>query len=376
MRAIFDTSVLHDDLPMSGLRSRVLLDQARRQRFELVVPEVVVLEISNKARERIEQATNKLAAASASLAKLEVPPGLPIVNPQALTILFVRQLRDRITNASGRIPEIPNPEHASLVERSIRGTKPFRTSGVGYRDALIWLTVVNEADGDTVAFVSANTSDFANEDELHPDLEAELTRVGRSGAVTLYTDLDAFIAACVPVDEQALSQAQHLLSAESTFADGLRASVGELLGSHAAWPYHTDIDFVHAQGESRRGEDSPDEVYVETYDLLELAITNAYEVEEDGTGVIDLEAKVELTVDLLFDKAAAEWLVERRSEVSFHDWDYNETYAAGDTTIYVVGRLTGLFDPAVPEVRDLELMTVNDLPENDPAHPASGNADG
>lgn len=100
-----------------------------------------------------------------------------------------------------------------MVQRSIRGSKPFRTSGVGYRDALIWQTVLEQAKSTDVVFVSGNSKDFAAEDgSLHSDLQADL--VGCPNSVTLLPGVDQFIEKYVPAADQALAKAQQLLGNE------------------------------------------------------------------------------------------------------------------------------------------------------------------
>ena len=101
--AAFDTSVLYDDLPMTGPRSSVLLDRSRRGGYELLIPDVVVIEVVNHVRERIAQATGKIASGHDTLRKLDVPQP---ARSQMLPIWFA-SLRSNYAN------ELPTPEERS-----------------------------------------------------------------------------------------------------------------------------------------------------------------------------------------------------------------------------------------------------------------------
>ena len=61
---------------------------------------------------------------------------------------------------------MPQVSHADLVERDLSSRKPFSPTGKGYRDALIWESVVelctDLTDADTLIFVTDNKSDFCH----------------------------------------------------------------------------------------------------------------------------------------------------------------------------------------------------------------------
>lgn len=70
--------------------------------------------------------------------------------------------------------------HAEVVRRAIAKTKPFASNGAGYRDCLIWETVLaalRNLDG-PVAFITANSNDFGQGGQLHPELCADVVRAG------------------------------------------------------------------------------------------------------------------------------------------------------------------------------------------------------
>jgi len=370
MRAVFDTCVLFDDLPMTGLRSRTILDQCSRGGFEASIPEVVVGEMVNHARERIDGALARIGNGTASLGRLGLSAG---TSPRPGAILareFERRLRERLKAHRVEIPGYPAVDHATLVERSIAGRRPFRTSDRGYRDTLIWHNVLDAAANEEIALVTSNTQDFADASKtgVHPHLLDDTTQV-RSKPVALFTSLDDFIAAHVPSSDQVLQQAQHLLESDSEFDEALRSAVGDALADTTTWPYHSDVTVVDAtEGESMVGEESPDSMEVEELILLDAPeLVRALELDEDDLFVLEVDVRAEMRFHLVFGPAAGEWLVERGSNVDFYD--QSESYWAGYSTGLVLGRLGVPFDRETAVLGEVELTELRDLPRDDPHRP-------
>jgi hypothetical protein len=367
MEAFLDACVLFDDLAMLGLRSRAVLAQCRSGNVGIVIPEVVVLEVVNLARERIHSAANRITGGIERLAGLGLDAGADIQNVELLARRFETDLRERLTESGVRIPSIPDTDHAILVERSIAGRKPFRCSGVGYRDALIWQNVLDTAASGDVALVTANTRDFANAtgSALHPDLVGDLDSIGTRSTASLYTSLDDFIAAHIPPSKVALQHARDLLATNHHFAADLRERITKSLAEFRSWPYHSNVTIVEAEGASMRGEESPGSTDIDEVRLIgniecRQAVSLADEEEKFALQII---ARAEVLFNLVFDPPSVEWLVERRSNVDFYD--HSESYSAGYVTRYIVAELDASFDRTGEAIDELELRAVDNLPEDD-----------
>ena len=78
----------------------------------------------------------------------------------------------------GIIVEPPDVPLSLLLQRSIERRKPFNPGDKGFRDTLIWLNTLDVVKNyKRVSFVSSNTTDYAQGDSLHPDLEQDLVPV-------------------------------------------------------------------------------------------------------------------------------------------------------------------------------------------------------
>jgi PIN domain len=153
----------------------------------LAVPQVVLSEILNAIREealahaaKADREVREVNAwTRAELPGLSEPTGKAIAAAQAR---FEEGLRQR----GVRILPIPDVPHERLVSRDLARRKPF-DEGRGYRDALIWESVLALAKEEPVpvVLVSANRRDFGAE-ALHGHLAEDLAARGwAAGRVAL-----------------------------------------------------------------------------------------------------------------------------------------------------------------------------------------------
>jgi hypothetical protein len=96
-------------------------------------------------------------------------------------------------------PIIP---HEVLAKKALEHKKPFKPNGQGYRDSLIWSTVLELAESgnlDSIGFISSNIRDFADElnnRQLHPDLVEDIERRfsgRRVGEIRYFPNLESFV---------------------------------------------------------------------------------------------------------------------------------------------------------------------------------------
>lgn len=218
--------------------------------------------------------------------------------------------------------------------------------------------------------LSANTGDFAEDGKLHPDLAAEVRACPHE--VTLLTSVEEFLEKYVPPADQALAKAQQNL-ADPTFKAVFEREVSDLLGDPGRWPYYSAVTLIPGKPEGVLSGDLQ-MIGVDSVDVLSLEAVEALEFDpEDGIAVLTLAVKAELMLDLLLDKGDAYWLLESKAGISFYDFDYNESYAAGQSIVFVVGEMRALFKQGEEgdEFEELEFISLDDLPEDDLDHPAA-----
>lgn len=153
---VIDTNVLWAGHALNAQAIRELV--ALKEKARIVVPDAVALELTRHLTEEDGRAQAQLKNALRS----RETAGIDVAGWRSLTDLYwdgkVRQLI--LTFAATILPH-PDVSHEDLVLRDLMKSPPFKTSGAGYRDALIWATVCEQAsDRGLTVLVTNNSKDF------------------------------------------------------------------------------------------------------------------------------------------------------------------------------------------------------------------------
>lgn len=191
---VVDTTEFFTDLRQRrGPWKRVLL-LARRGRIRLWVPDVVVREAARHHQVETAKHRRELKVLLGKMADFNDAPleGLADVDAvvgrhEQLSDGYRDRLVERLAEAGGVVLSLPSIPHGDLIDRALADRKPFRVKDAqgdrrrgpdGYRDALIWASVVEavHAKGPVpvLYFVTKNTGDFCDRDKLAGSLLEEL----------------------------------------------------------------------------------------------------------------------------------------------------------------------------------------------------------
>lgn len=97
-----------------------------------------------------------------------------------------------------------------LVERAIKRIKPFQDKDKGFRDTLIWLSLLKylkeNNETENISFINNNSSDFFNNDktDLHQDLKNDLKKNEITNEFKVYKSINDFIGEKVESEHQDL----------------------------------------------------------------------------------------------------------------------------------------------------------------------------
>jgi hypothetical protein len=178
---------------------RIVEHEYREGRFALHLPEVVVMELKAHGAVAATSAATRYAQDARTLRQLGELPATP--DPVALTATYPARLDQRLEELGATVVPIPDVTHHQLLERALRKRKPFgEKKDTGYKDTLIWLTVLHVArqHGVPIAFVTSD-GDFRDGDQLARDLRDDLTDAGLPpDGVQVYRTFSDFIDANVP----------------------------------------------------------------------------------------------------------------------------------------------------------------------------------
>jgi predicted nucleic acid-binding protein len=215
-RVVLDTNILVANFrPGNALRR--LLDGARTGQLELLIPDLAIKEAVNKHREQSEKAVRELDRAAAELRRLGIADLDPApITPKAACVVYEARLRRALTDARARILPTVNVPHDRLIDRALARQKPFDHRGAGYRDALLWETILHEARTAPLVFCTTDRGDFTTNGTLAPELAEDLLGIDPSGkAVALSTDLTRLAHDLVDVGRVATDDVARSLSTNS-----------------------------------------------------------------------------------------------------------------------------------------------------------------
>ncbi|AZE47267.1 hypothetical protein C4K04_1577 [Pseudomonas chlororaphis] len=146
----------------------------------LLIPQVVLEEVSNVHARNIKSEIEALEKSSNALRRLCESYKAAHINSPVL------QDYDLLKVISGRVEDLKvvgysSVAHTEIFSRALHVKRPFRVGEKGYRDTLLWLSMLDffksSSSGADVVFINANKSDFYAEGadvKFHPDLQSDL----------------------------------------------------------------------------------------------------------------------------------------------------------------------------------------------------------
>ncbi len=181
---------------MRSTRFDGLVEYARKTESTVVIPQLVLDELSHSYRRELHQ---KAQAVIRDVQKLngfisEPLPQVPLPDLDTATAEFVAHVKSRLALGSTSILPYRDDFLVPVLQRAMTRTPPCSDRGEEIRDALIWMTLleVAKASGEPVALISNNTKQFSGGDgSLHPVLAKEAADGGLT--VHFYTSLDDFL---------------------------------------------------------------------------------------------------------------------------------------------------------------------------------------
>lgn len=175
-----------------------LLIRCRRGDVKIVVPDVVIREAARHFGPAVH---TQLAPSSRLVRMLNVLGVTDLPDLDAITEaigepaeFYAAHLRRRLESHGAVVAPVPEVSQEQILARDLAGRKPFRSggkgqSGKGYRDTLIWETILELVrdlpEDEIIYFVTTNTDDFGKGKDggLADDLEEDLVALGRPGSV-------------------------------------------------------------------------------------------------------------------------------------------------------------------------------------------------
>lgn len=201
MKIILDSSILIKDFRQIKGITVLLLENLKSLNYSLVIPEVVIEETINKYKEALAEHSGKVQGSIKAIKILRNAFWDDSYKPHDILKLVTEYrnfLENHFKQYSATILPIPQVPHNQLLSRDLNRKKPFSESGKGYRDALIWYSILDYAKSNKgeIVFISSNTNDFSNAEKVdwHADLLKDIKELSnKSVKLTYYSNTTSFL---------------------------------------------------------------------------------------------------------------------------------------------------------------------------------------
>jgi hypothetical protein len=353
MIVVIDTNQFHGDPRMALRNFRVLLAQHEHGSLELAVPEVVLQELPKMYRREYETAHANLNSGLKKLSKLGYSTDAEPQPPSGAEAQeqYTTWLRAHLAERRVRTPALPATDLARLVEHSVAERRPWQANSKGFRDALIWHTVLELAAEDNVILITNNWRDFAEseqaKDVLHPDLRRDVAALGYDEhRVRLVPSLLFYIDHHVAPAERQLLEVRERLESDRQWRAELWDQANDSL-------WRLQLDTWDEVSVVRSNAAEIDNVSVGEVAIEDLQIANAYEADTDGFISLELQVHAALHFTFTTDTGGMEWLAKENADVQFDI--HEETFSQGSTLArYVTVTYAVDYSPDTGELGELE----------------------
>lgn len=311
---VLDATELRKDWLCAGLKFQLLRHMTHQALISVYVPASVFEEVIAHHRRSVEDVRKKLDGVVKDRRAL----GLSPVRIDDAGFDYRAYLTDRFDEVLAiTVMSWPTVPHRELVARAVSRTPPFDEKGSGYRDSLVWASVLELAkSGHDIAFASEDRIFAGKDDMLAPQLRAEI--VDTTGDVELVRDLGKWLLVQLPWTSENLQEAVARGRDEEFYEFLLQSDLTQdlvpevnVLGFRRH-PYSAEITGVQWGGmfTSLGGVRAPDGLIVAEYEIDQLVdfeaelpegseIEDGWEASEpDFLGRVTIQGQVRLIVRL------------------------------------------------------------------------------
>lgn len=200
MLIFIDSNIFFGNWMLKSAYFQLLSKVSNIAEFQLLISEAVLLEIENKFNVEVERVKSDFSNLSAKIEEIwDLPSPLASFALPSSKYDFKKNVLDFFPDTIW-IP-IQDVDNSVLVHKAISSKMPFKSNEKGYRDAVIWQSLVqylkaNNIKG-SVAFISENKHDFydvnSKELQLHQDLLDDLNQMEINSEVVPYLSLKDFV---------------------------------------------------------------------------------------------------------------------------------------------------------------------------------------
>lgn len=183
---VLDSNVIIADYWLRSSSFMLLRAYLKKAGKSLVMPQIVFEEVINHRGEELSQAKLEIRDTQRKLSRL-----FRSAEPTFKRFFEIAKkerddpyegfLADELNKMGAEILDYKDIPHKAIVARDLKRARPFQQSGKGYRDALLWETVLRGCTqkGSSIVFITDNVADFYDKHgSLHDDLKVDVRDKG------------------------------------------------------------------------------------------------------------------------------------------------------------------------------------------------------
>lgn len=199
MDIVLDSNIYRNDILLRSKDIEILLDYITKTESNLIIPQIIYEEIiglyERTLTERIVEFKKSYNNLNLMLTEKVDKLSLDSIDVNAESSKYENFIRNKLKVKENFIIKYQNDFLPEISRRAINRQKPCGEKGQGFRDALIWLTIIDycRVKKKQLVFISNNTEDFANsaKNDLHENLKNECESEGVK--IHYYTSIKEFI---------------------------------------------------------------------------------------------------------------------------------------------------------------------------------------
>lgn len=297
MVLVLDTNIFCNDFHLKSTNFNLLLDNLPVISAELYIPEVVVDETIKKHKEHVEKEITPLFSLNKKLTKyLDIPS---IINYQKeelqkITNMFPALFKGKLSSYHTKYIPYPNVSHKDILKRKFSGKKPFKPDGRGYRDYLIWCSILDLLKSnpeEELVFITNNKEDFGR-GRLYEDLIKDLKNINfNMDTFNLYHDIWSFNNSLIVPKLKKLDKVREQIISENFETFNIRKWIfSELIDE-------IDTDWIKSQVFNI---DHSSSLSIGLNQINTIEIIDSYYVSENEI-MLDLKTEIDVDLDLSVD---------------------------------------------------------------------------
>ncbi len=297
---IVDANALVGDFWMESAAWKVLLHSQDDLNARVYIPESVITEVTERYRHRVTETVRSLASAERSLIDLDPPweNHREHIDPDEVAGRFRMSLEARFV---GRILSTDTTDIGEWVRRAAAREAPFDDKGSGFRDAIVWRTVLDQVEAhgahSKVVLITADGVFYdGKSDQLAARLKEDVDSVDAEADFAIYRRVEDYVTANIAKDAEL----------HARFADHLRRDEDQIIAQITDHLLGQPVELMFAHGGGR---------VVDVHNMYPTTSTVG-PANDDGEHRISLDVMTQLAVEFgFFYPAGDEWETSVDDEV-------------------------------------------------------------